>query len=435
MAITPLPTAPSRADPTNFSTRADAFMTALPTFATECNATAVAMTLNATNSTSTTSLVIGLGSKSLTVQTAKSYVVGMTVKIASTASPTNWMIGDVTAYTTGTGALVVNVLYSGGSGTIASWNVMQSVATTGNATLTSINGGQLAGLRNRIINGDMRVAQRGTSFGNPTIAIETYTTDRWLTYATGAAVIVLRSSGPNAVLPYALSQVGVAGNTGCSFYQRVESLNSMSLSGQNVTISAWLYSTDAISVTWNVYSFNVVDVSTAKTSRHTGTIALSAGWNYTTLNIPAFDTVAASNGFQFGYAFPATLAGITRAGTGVQLEIGGVATLFEQRPYGLELALCQRYYERSSAIVNQVAASAQHLANVWFKVAKRVNPTSIVYTSSVGGATGKGYNYSTSLDIAATTQGAGTDMITVALQTTVSAGNNIAFNYTAEAEL
>lgn len=41
MAITPLPTPPSRDDPTNFSTRADAFLGALPDFATEANALAV----------------------------------------------------------------------------------------------------------------------------------------------------------------------------------------------------------------------------------------------------------------------------------------------------------------------------------------------------------------------------------------------------------
>ncbi len=41
MAITPLPTPPSRNDPTNFSTRADAFLGALPDFATEANALAV----------------------------------------------------------------------------------------------------------------------------------------------------------------------------------------------------------------------------------------------------------------------------------------------------------------------------------------------------------------------------------------------------------
>lgn len=128
MAITPLPTAPSRSDPNNFTARADAFMTALPTFAAECNATAIAMNLNATNSTSTTSLLIGLGSQSLTVQTAKSYVVGMTLKIASTASPTNWMLGDVTAYNTATGALTINVSLVSGLGTIASWTISQSVS-------------------------------------------------------------------------------------------------------------------------------------------------------------------------------------------------------------------------------------------------------------------------------------------------------------------
>lgn len=128
MAITPLPTAPSRSDPNNFTARADAFMTALPTFAAECNATAIAMNLNATNSTSTTSLLIGLGSQSLTVQTAKSYVVGMTLKIASTASPTNWMLGDVTAYNTATGALTINVILVSGLGTIASWTISQSVS-------------------------------------------------------------------------------------------------------------------------------------------------------------------------------------------------------------------------------------------------------------------------------------------------------------------
>lgn len=41
MSITPLPTPPSRNDPTNFATRADAFLGALPTFATEANALAV----------------------------------------------------------------------------------------------------------------------------------------------------------------------------------------------------------------------------------------------------------------------------------------------------------------------------------------------------------------------------------------------------------
>lgn len=47
MAITPLPTPPSRDDPTNFATRADAFLGALPDFATEANALAVSVNADA----------------------------------------------------------------------------------------------------------------------------------------------------------------------------------------------------------------------------------------------------------------------------------------------------------------------------------------------------------------------------------------------------
>ena len=124
MAITTLPDPPSRSNPSDFSTKADAFLGALPTFVTECNAVAAAMDLNDTISTSSTSLAIGTGSKSLTVETSKSFQVGMSVKIAHDS--TNWMHGEVTSYDTGTGALVVNVTTVKGSGTETSWTVTLS---------------------------------------------------------------------------------------------------------------------------------------------------------------------------------------------------------------------------------------------------------------------------------------------------------------------
>lgn len=127
MAITPLPAVPLRSDaPAAFVTKADAFLGALNLFATQVDAVGVALTLGATNSTSTTSLLIGVGSKSLTCETGKSYVAGMTLKIASTASPSNWMLGDITSYVTGTGALVINITSILGSGTVAAWTVSQS---------------------------------------------------------------------------------------------------------------------------------------------------------------------------------------------------------------------------------------------------------------------------------------------------------------------
>ena len=145
MSITPLPTPPSRATPSDFSTKADAFIAALPVFVTEANAQAAALELNSTTSTSVTSLAIGAGSKSLTVDTGKSYQPGMSVKIAYTTDPTNWMHGDVISYNTGTGALVVNVTTISGSGTQAEWTITFSApAQTGKTELAtgfSLSGG------------------------------------------------------------------------------------------------------------------------------------------------------------------------------------------------------------------------------------------------------------------------------------------------------
>lgn len=123
-AVTALPTAPARTDPTTFSARGDAFLAALATFVTQLNVVAAAFNLTATSSTSTTSLTIGTGAQSLTVDLAKSYLAGMSVKIAHDS--TNWMHGEVTSYNSGTGALVVNVTNILGSGTETAWTITLS---------------------------------------------------------------------------------------------------------------------------------------------------------------------------------------------------------------------------------------------------------------------------------------------------------------------
>jgi len=79
-----------------------------------------------TNATSTTSLTIGTGSKTLTVETGKVLVPGMTVTIAYTTNALNAMSGQVTAYNPSSGALTVTVVAFSGSGTYASWVVSLS---------------------------------------------------------------------------------------------------------------------------------------------------------------------------------------------------------------------------------------------------------------------------------------------------------------------
>lgn len=125
MTIPALP-ALDRTSPT-FKTDVDTFFaTQLPAFAAALDPEIErlnAVGYGSYNASSTTSLTIGTGSKSLTVETGKGYVAGQAVLIVSTAGPTNYMAGQVTSYNSGTGALVVSVTATGGSGTVAAWTV------------------------------------------------------------------------------------------------------------------------------------------------------------------------------------------------------------------------------------------------------------------------------------------------------------------------
>jgi hypothetical protein len=137
---------PQRNARATFSTRADAFITWwLDTFWDELDTAITAFNFNATNSTSVTSLLISVASKSLTVQTGKSYVPGQAVTIAYTTDATQWMRGEVTSYDSGTGALVVNVrVISATTGTYTAWTISQAaveaVVTYNRVTTHTANG-------------------------------------------------------------------------------------------------------------------------------------------------------------------------------------------------------------------------------------------------------------------------------------------------------
>lgn len=85
------------------------------------------------SATSTTSLTVGTGSKTFDTQAGLALAVGNTVLVASTANSANYMQGAITAYS-GT-SMTVNVTSTGGSGTVASWNV----TLVGSVTASSID--------------------------------------------------------------------------------------------------------------------------------------------------------------------------------------------------------------------------------------------------------------------------------------------------------
>ena len=129
-----------------------AYVAAVETFLSELNpwstdlntfaADLVAATVGYYSATSSTSVAIGIGSKSFTVTTGKAYATGDYLLIADAAAPTtNWMWGKVTSYNSGNGALVFDSQAIGGSGTKTSWTINLSGAqgATGGSQLTNPN--------------------------------------------------------------------------------------------------------------------------------------------------------------------------------------------------------------------------------------------------------------------------------------------------------
>lgn len=134
MTIDKLPTAPQRTDSSDvFVARADAFVAAFPIMVDQINSQIAVFNNPALMATSTTSVAIGTGSKSFTIETGKSFLAGRAIQVSYTTDPTKNMSGTITSYDSGTGALVVNVTSTSGSGTLALWTV---TITDGGATAT-----------------------------------------------------------------------------------------------------------------------------------------------------------------------------------------------------------------------------------------------------------------------------------------------------------
>lgn len=354
-----------------------------------------------------------------------------------------------------------NILISGTP--INSTSIGATTASTGAFTTLSAAGNFVSAFtnRNKLVNPTMSIdqANEGTSV-TLTSGGAKFIADQWQAFFTQSGAAGTTTTQTVADSPTALPggkslkfTMGTghaisAGDLG-AFMQNIESLNTTDLafgtaSASPVSLSFWV-KTSLTGATFSaslghIGRFYIVDFSvpTANTWTHITLPNIpgdtSGTWTTETTGVGlqvaiAFGVGSTSQGttgsWQTGAAYASSAAtnlmattGATIQITGLQFEPGTVCTPLERRPYGQELELCKRYYEKSYdvgiavktaniagyAVINTgaaqtVANATAYGGNVNFKVGKRSTPTTTVY-SFVSGTSGAVSN-ATGLDLAA----------------------------------
>jgi hypothetical protein len=402
---------------------------------------------NGTSITISTALVVG---DLVTVISQNTFAIANAIPLSTVTAK-----GDLIA---ATGASTVTNLPVGADGTTL-------VANSASATGMAWAGPTFAAGKNKIINGDFSVWQRGTSFSNP--AILAYTADRWAIYydGSGATRTISQQTFTPGTAPvagyegqyffrYAQTVAGTS-NTVNLFYQKIE--NVQSFAGQSIVLSFWAKADTARSITCTVNQSFGSGGSADVDTNFTNSASLTTSWQRFSLTVavPSISgkTVGASSYLGIRLFFP---AGTTPTIDlwGIQVEAGSVATPFTTATGTLqgELAACQRYYEKSysqgtalgtATEINTVISSSNAAAatngyivcGLQMKVIKRAVPTITFYDTA--GTIGKGSRYtvgtstSTGNSIYLANMG---DSLGLVYSTGVTA-TGIEFHYTADAEL
>jgi hypothetical protein len=200
--------------------------------------------------------------------------------------------------------------------------------------------------RNKIINGAMVIDQRnaGAAVTIPAPGL-VYSVDRFYGFALGANATAQRVSSGISEFPFALRLTGASGNTYLETGQRIESANCADLVGKQVTLSftAASSSLSAISCALVRASVGVDNFNSTAEIQSISQPITSTLTRYSVIFNALPSTAADGIAISF-IAGSGLAASETITITGVQLEAGTVATPFEHRSFGQELALCLRYY-------------------------------------------------------------------------------------------
>jgi hypothetical protein len=301
----------------------------------------------------------------------------------------NWAAGDVlTASAQDDLAGTLNLLNPTAKGNLISASAANTpalltvgsdgttlVANSASATGMAWAGPTFAAGKNKIINGDFGIWQRGTSFNSSTLF---YTADRWQGYSySGASQTITQQAFTAGTAPIAGYEAQyflrtTATNTGINIEQRIEDVRTYA--GQTVTLSFWAKSNSAQTITIYINQ-NFGSGGSTQVTGTSGTQALTTSWTRFTLTgtLPSIagKTIGSSSYLQVNFV-GATINNAMDI-WGAQLEAGSVATPFTTATGTLqgELAACQRYYYRMTgplAFSNFGAGYGTSATNAFFQV-------------------------------------------------------------------
>ena len=281
------------------------------------------------------------------------------------------------------------------------------------------------GFKNRIINGAMVIDQRNAGASVTPTANGYYSCDRWQFLLTQASKFSIQQSTTvpsgfkNSIAITSLSAFSVAAGDYFDIQQQIEGLNVFDLAWGSASAATVTLSFQVRSSLTGTFGGALTNSDGSRSYPFTYTISSANTFESKSITI-AGDTSGTwltTNGtgitLRFGLGVGSTFSGtagawaagnyISATGatsvvgtsgatwyiTGVQLEKGSTATSFDYRPYGTELALCQRYYYQvgGNSFVGTAAYTAVAGGMVWntgagdfmipYKVSMRSAPTII----------------------------------------------------------
>lgn len=355
---------------------------------------ATALAAPGTNATSTTSLTVGLGAQTITIQTGKDIVVGMEIVCAYTTTPTTRVVGTVTSYNSGTGALGFTARAKSGSGTYTAW----TISITAPVSIVALDDGPLT------INGNFEINQRGAT----SVADDAYCFDRFYVLTESGNVTISALTDPEAGAPWGVrltqpdaspKRIGLATiieSKDCRWLRSAAAALAARVklsTGANIRYAILEHTGTADSVTSDVVSnwasatftpsnFFIAGVNVLQT----GTVAPGAATWGDIENYGA-GGAAMNNLIGFVWTESAVAQNVTLDFSRFDLLPGAIQLPRVYRAN--ELPRCQRYYEKSfpmatapaqntglygPALYANVVANGTGLAMAHFKVTKRTTP-------------------------------------------------------------